>query len=302
MKRVNSIGVTAILVSTLIMGCDTNLDMSSIQHTPKLVVNSFVNSDELFSVQVSSTIPINDTNPPKMIENAIVTVNDGSTTATLVYDLSVQKYLATFKPYPGKVYSVRVEKGNFNTASGTLTIPNKVVSAKSIWKDKTGLDSSGFETGTLTCFIADASAERNYYEINLYRFDDITQEWLILPPTTIDPFLNENGIKTDIGGILIDDRSFNGSKNNLILLPAIEAPALNINSWWKFDHSAMITIDTYSHWPVTRPKVAFSLILHPFIAILPTEGVFVPELPSKKTPFNKQLKNHPASVFDRKEN
>ncbi|GDX50335.1 hypothetical protein LBMAG26_11940 [Bacteroidota bacterium] len=212
MKRVNSIGVTAILVSTLIMGCDTNLDMSSIQHTPKLVVNSFVNSDELFSVQVSSTIPINDTNPPKMIENAIVTVNDGSTTATLVYDLSVQKYLATFKPYPGKVYSVRVEKGNFNTASGTLTIPNKVVSAKSIWKDKTGLDSSGFETGTLTCFIADASAERNYYEINLYRFDDITQEWLILPPTTIDPFLNENGIKTDIGGILIDDRSFNGSK------------------------------------------------------------------------------------------
>jgi hypothetical protein len=212
MKRVNSIGVTAIIVSTLIMGCDTNLDMSSIQHTPKLVVNSFVNSDELFSVHVSSTTPINDTNPPKMIENAIVTVNDGFTTATLVYDLSVQKYLATFKPSPGKVYSVRVEKGNFNTASGTLTIPNKVVSAKSIWKDKTGFDSLGFETGTLTCFIADASAERNYYEINLYRFDDFTQEWLIISPTTIDPFLNENGIKTDIGGILIDDRSFNGSK------------------------------------------------------------------------------------------
>ncbi len=212
MKRVNSIGVTAIIVSTLIMGCDTNLDMSSIQHTPKLVVNSFVNSDELFSVHVSSTTPINDTNPPKMIENAIVTVNDGFTTATLVYDLSVQKYLATFKPSPGKVYSVRVEKGNFNTASGTLTIPNKVVSAKSIWKDKTGFNSLGFETGTLTCFIADASAERNYYEINLYRFDDFTQEWLIMPPTTTDPFLNENGIKTDIGGILIDDRSFNGSK------------------------------------------------------------------------------------------
>jgi hypothetical protein len=93
-----------------------------------------------------------------------------------------------------------------------------------------------------------------------------------------------------------------GPKNNLILLPAMEAPAFNINSWWKFDHSAMITIDTYSHWPVTRPKVVFSLILHPFIAILPTEGAFVPELPSKKTPFNKQLKNHPASVFDRKEN
>ena len=212
MKRFKSLSVTAAVISTLTMSCsETNLDMSSIQHTPKLVVNSFVNSDELFSVQVSSTIPINDTNPPKMIENAIVTVNDGSTTATLVYDLSVQKYLATFKPSLGRVYTVRVEKGNFNTASGTLTIPNKVVSAKSIWKDKTGFDSLGFETGTLTCFIADASAERNYYEINLYRFDDITQEWLIMPPTTTDPFLNENGIKTDIGGILIDDRSFNGS-------------------------------------------------------------------------------------------
>lgn len=211
MKRITSFCFTAIIISTMFMCCETNLDMSSIQHTPKLVVNSFVNSDELFSVQVSSTIPINDTNPPKLIENAIVTVNDGSKTETLSYDLSVQKYLAKFKPVPGKVYTVRVEKGNFSTAIGTLTIPNRVVSAKSVWKNKTGFDSLGFETGTLSCFISDPSGERNYYEINLYRFDDFTQEWLIMPPTTTDPFLNENGIKTDIGGILIDDRSFNGS-------------------------------------------------------------------------------------------
>jgi hypothetical protein len=202
---------TILFASAVISSCDTNLDMSSIQHTPKLVVNSFVNSDGFFSVQVSSTIPINDTNPPNMIENAIVTVNDGSTTSTLVYDLSVQKYLATFKPIPGRVYTVRVEKGDFSTASGTLTIPNRVVSAKSTWKDKTGFDSLGFETGTLTCHIADPASDRNYYEINLYRFDDFTQEWLIMPPNTTDPFLNENGIKTDIGGLLIDDRSFNGS-------------------------------------------------------------------------------------------
>lgn len=211
MKRITSFCFTAIIISTMFMRCETNLDMSSIQHTPKLVVNSFVNSDELFSVQVSSTIPINDTNPPKLIENAMVTVNDGSKTETLSYDLSVQKYLAKFKPVPGKVYTVRVEKGNFSTAIGTLTIPNRVVSAKSVWKNKTGFDSLGFETGTLSCFISDPSGERNYYEINLYRFDDFTQEWLIMPPTTTDPFLNENGIKTDIGGILIDDRSFNGS-------------------------------------------------------------------------------------------
>jgi hypothetical protein len=113
---------TILFASAVISSCDTNLDMSSIQHTPKLVVNSFVNSDEFFSVQVSSTIPINDTNPPNMIENAIVTVNDGSTTSTLVYDLSVQKYLATFKPIPGRVYTVRVEKGDFSTASGLSLI------------------------------------------------------------------------------------------------------------------------------------------------------------------------------------
>ena len=93
-----------------------------------------------------------------------------------------------------------------------------------------------------------------------------------------------------------------GPKNNLILLPAIEAQAIYINSWSKFDHSAMITIDTYSHWPVTRPKVAFSLILRPFIATLPTEGAFVPALLSKKTRFNKYFKNYPACVFNRKEN
>ena len=286
MKRFKSISITAVIASTLFLGCDTNLDMSSIQHTPKLVVNSFVNSDELFSVQVSSTIPINDTNPPKMIENAIVTVNDGSTTSTLVYDLSVQKYLATFKPSPGRVYTVRVEKGNFNTASGTLTIPNRVVSAKSIWKDRTGFDSMGFETGTLTCFISDPGSERNYYEINLYRFDDFTQEWLIMPPTTIDPFLNENGIKTDIGGLLIDDRSFNGSAKQFDFITSYG----NAGIQYKFLVEVRSLSDDYYRYLQSlasyKAQGGFSQTLRQFIAILPTEGAFVPALQYKKTPFN----------------
>lgn len=190
--------------------CETELDQSSLRFTPRLVVNSFVNSDELFNVQVSQTVPMRDTLPPKFIENAKVTVYDGAQDFPLTYNLGQSKYIAGFKPVAGKEYSVRVEVAQFATASGRMTLPSKLNSPKSTWVDNTGTDSFGFATGTITCFIADPKSERNYYEINLYRYDDFTQEWLIMNPTTTDPFLNQNAVKTDLGGLLLDDRTFNG--------------------------------------------------------------------------------------------
>lgn len=190
--------------------CETELDDSSIKYRPRLVVNSFVNSDDYFSVHVSKTIAMSDTAYPDPIETATVVVNDGVQDHTLTYNLGLSKYLANFKPVAGKQYTVRVSATDFNTAEGTMTLPNKLSSPKSTWVDQTGFDENGFETGTLTCYIADPRDERNYYEINLYRFDDFTQEWLIMAPNTTDPFLNQNASKTDLGGYLIDDRTFNG--------------------------------------------------------------------------------------------
>lgn len=199
-----------LLLSLVFTACETELDDSSIKYRKRLVVNSFVNSDDLFSVHVSNTIPMSDTVYPDPIENATVIVNDGSQDYTLTYNLGLSKYLANFKPVAGKQYTVRVSAVDFVLAEGTMTLPNKLNSPKSTWQDQTGFDENGFETGTLTCYIADPRDERNYYEINLYRFDDFTQEWLIMQPNTTDPFLNQNAAKTDLGGLLIDDRTFNG--------------------------------------------------------------------------------------------
>ena len=208
MKKIFWIFTVALGLS--ITSCETQLDDSSIKFTPRLVVNSFVNSDDYFSVQVSQTISMADTAYPDFIENATVVVNDGNQSYTLAYDLGLSKYVATFKPVAGKQYNVEVSAPNFYTATGSLTLPNKLNSPKSSWQDQTGFDENGFETGTLTCSIADPSGERNYYEINLYRFDDFIQEWVIMPPNTTDPFLNQNAVKTDLGGYLIDDKTFNG--------------------------------------------------------------------------------------------
>lgn len=198
------------IIALVFSSCETTLDDSSVKFTPRLVVNSFVNSDNWFSVQVSKTIPMTDTVFPNFIENAIVTVNDGTQDFILNYDLGENKYLANFKPVAGKQYTVRVSVKDFATASGKLTLPNKLYSPKSTWVDETGYDSFNFPTGTITCFIADPQSERNYYEINLYRYDDFIQDWIIMPPTTTDPFLNQDAEKTDLGGYLLDDRTFNG--------------------------------------------------------------------------------------------
>ena len=201
-----------LLCTMALASCETDLDDSSIKFTPRLVVNSFVNSDDWFSVQVSKTIPMSDTTAPDFIENAKVVVNDGSQDFTLTYNLGLSKYLASFKPVAGKQYTVQVSMPDFATAKGQMTLPNKLNSPKSTWLDNTGVDPDGFATGTLTCHIADPQSERNYYEINLYRFDDFIQEWVIMPPTTTDPFLSQNTVKTDLGGYLLDDRTFNGGK------------------------------------------------------------------------------------------
>ena len=196
---------------TLFVGCETELDQSSIRFTPRLVVNSFVNSDDYFNVQVSQTIPMSDTQPPKFIENAEVKVSDGISEQLLTFNLGLGKYIANFKPVQGTQYDVTVSYPNYATARGKMTLPSKLNSPKSTWIDGTGVDSFGFQTGTITCFIADPQSERNYYEINLYRFEDFTQEWQIMPPTTTDPLLSQNAELTDLGGYLLDDRSFNGS-------------------------------------------------------------------------------------------
>lgn len=206
MKKI--IFVTVLMV--LITRCSKELDMSSLEFTPRLVVNAFVNTDDDFSVQVSSTIPITDS-IPKYLPNAKVIIFDGSNSNVLLFDLGLNKFVGNFKPAAGKTYQVMVECPSFNAASGSLTLPQKVYSPKSTWIDKTGFDSLGFETGTMSCYIADPAFQRNYYEITLYRFDDFTQEFNIMQPITLDAMLNENGIKTDIGGILIDDKNFSGS-------------------------------------------------------------------------------------------
>ena len=76
-----------LIVAMFAASCETELDDSSIKFTPRLVVNSLVNSDDFFSVQVSQTIPMTDTTFPDFIENANVIVNDGIQDYTLSYNL-----------------------------------------------------------------------------------------------------------------------------------------------------------------------------------------------------------------------
>lgn len=202
---------TILLMAVGLCACESELDITGIKHVPLLVVNSLVNSDELFSVQVSTTIPLKDTLYPKFIETAKVSVFDGVTLlAVLPYDLGAEKYVGSFKPFPGKTYTVMVEKTSFYTASGSMKLPEKLNSPSAKWMDNTGIDSLGFATGTITCFVADPQKDRNYYEINLYRYDDFDQSWYTVIPLPTDPLVNENAIRTEKGGMLIDDRNFNG--------------------------------------------------------------------------------------------
>jgi len=197
-------------------GCTEDLDMSQIRFEEKLVINALVTNVENAGVAVSNTVPVDDSTPPKPLLNCKVKVIDilGNST-NLTYSFVANKYVGNIKPKAGEKYVVLVEHPKYGAAQGEFIMPSNPISSPSTWKDNTGLDANGNPTGTITCFIKDDGNSRNYYEVNLYRYNDFLADWFQFTPVSNDPEISENSITTDLGGLLLSDKSFNGKTKQI---------------------------------------------------------------------------------------
>ncbi len=206
----------AIIGISLWTGCTQDLDMGQIRFEEKLVLNALVNNSENASVAVSNTVPIDDSTPPKPLLNCKVSIIDlqGKAT-TMTYSFVLNKYVAPLVPKAGEKYTILVEHPKYGAAQGDFLMPANPIGAPSTWQDNTGLDASGNPTGTITCYIKDDGDARNYYEINLYRYNDFLAEWFQFTPVSNDPEISENSIVTDLGGLLLSDKSFNGKTKQI---------------------------------------------------------------------------------------
>ncbi len=209
----------AIFISSMIFvsqSCETNLDMGQIQYSDRLVVNALLTTSDIVGVSVSNTYNVFDTTVPVPLMNASVKfIDDNGNQTDLKLNLITGKYEANVVPKAGKKYTILVNHPKYNSAQGELTLPFEAVKNKSTFVDNTALDPSGNPTGTITLNLSDNGNERNYYEINIYRYNDFLDQWFIMTPVTNDPNISENAIQTNLGGILFTDKSFNGKTKTI---------------------------------------------------------------------------------------
>lgn len=212
-------GFRLLLVGVIIfvIGCTKKIDSFPIAFTEKLVVQLLATNDQVFSMHVGNTLAINDSTAEKIIDDAKVTVTNKLTgvVSTLKYNLANNRYESSWIPQTGVEYYFQISRGNSQSATCQLQIPSFANANKSTWKDSTGQDKDNFYTGTINVSINDNSNERNYYEISLYRYQDITQTFETMKIVSQNPELSQNSIINEFGAMILDDGNFNG-QNKLL--------------------------------------------------------------------------------------
>lgn len=216
--RLNNYILGALFSAIILVGtsCEMDLPANEVNYKDRIVMNLLANNDQVLSVHVAKTLPIFDSAAETVIENAKVTVTEeGGSPAVLTFSfLNGGKYVSNFKPKPGKSYSIQVEATGLPTCYSRFIMPSPLSGAKSTWQDNTGVDASGFPIGTISFEIQDDASQRNFYEIGLFRYEDIAADFLEMPILPLDAELSQNPKFNKAGALLVDDASFNGERKS----------------------------------------------------------------------------------------
>jgi hypothetical protein len=200
-----------------LFSCEQELPTDGIDFTEKMVVNLLANNDEVLKVHVGKTLSLVDSSAELKIEDAKVTIVDENANITeLKYTfLYGGKYVSDFIPQPNKFYRLTVSHPKYPTASSTFMIPSVFKSTGATWEDNTGTDSTGFPTGTISFTINDDPNDRNFYEIALFRFEDLGPAWEVMPVIPENPEIAADPIFNPEGALILEDAGFNGQSKQL---------------------------------------------------------------------------------------
>jgi hypothetical protein len=195
------------------VSCDKDLPTDGVEFKKRLVVYAFADNDNVIQVKVAKSLAINDTVGADPIENAIVKILDQSTSKEEILSYSFLNggsYNTNYKPKLGNKYSLSVELNDFPMVYGQFEIPRSFVAGKAIWKDSTNKDSLGFYTGTISFNINDPGNELNFYEIGIFRYQALLNEWILMPVLPENPEIAENPVTNSDGALILQDVEFNG--------------------------------------------------------------------------------------------
>jgi hypothetical protein len=208
-------GIVYLIILTAIAACSKPIDLDLPDYASKLVINGEANTENVFSFQVSRSLPIMQANDSMgyLLKNAKVSVYHGP---TLLGDALYQgnAYVLNQKPVANEQYTVRVSSAGYNPASATFTIPKKLNTATS-YIDSIGLDNDGFKVSQITLSFTDDPGTKNYYRLLIRYYNAGILTWTPFNFTSNDIiFLNNE--KLNDGSYLFSDRTFSGRNKVLV--------------------------------------------------------------------------------------
>lgn len=199
MKAINKIsGIFLLGIILLLTACETDLEIPLPEHESKLVINAYLEAGKPFEVYLSRSYGIleNAKIDDILVKNATVEILENSQViATLQYrDTVIQNdwnpgvtytlakyYSPDMMVEAGKTYTVRASHTDYETASGTATIPSAPdVKAMEIEQDVYVYQYTDFNGETyghgqsmLRVTINDPGNQTNFYDFDLWlEFED----------------------------------------------------------------------------------------------------------------------------------
>jgi hypothetical protein len=202
----------------LLAGCETVVELNLPEPEPALVINSVLNPDSLFSVDVGAnqTIFSNQTYTP--VEKATVQVYQDGQYVEELREVSKGRYRGTRRPQELQPYEVRVSAPGYPSARATTEVPAAPVLSE-VSATKVPSSSPGFFFVEASLVLADDASHEDFYYIQAYtpdvdRSNNNKPYNRYVSLTLLSPFEAEFGMEARS---FFSDRLFNGQPLRLRL-------------------------------------------------------------------------------------
>jgi hypothetical protein len=204
------------------VSCETIVDIDIPVEKPSVVMNSLINPDSAWSVNLSSSEYVLNNDTTRFIENAVVNVFDENDllVTTLGYDKRGYYRNSQSRPEAGKFYKIAAKVPGYNDVEGSTRVPAypKIINATSRFT-LFNFQPAGFYT---VDFEDDPSTD-NYYEIFMESvveangsLDSTAYNYFSLYIESDDPSVNTEILDFEVG-IMFSDKLFSGRNIKLFL-------------------------------------------------------------------------------------
>jgi hypothetical protein len=238
-----------ILIVLLAYACNKAIELKLPDYTSKIVINGEANTDTVFSVQVSRSLPImqeNDSTGYLLMNATVRVIEAGTFIGNAVYQGGY--YVLNKRPKPNTSYSIEASAPGFSTARAQFTVP-KAINITTSYIDSIGLDNEGFKVGQITLSFTDEPLVKNYYRL-LIRYYNVGT-WSPFNFISNDiVFLNNQ--KLNDGSYVFSDRTFSG-KSKVLLFSVPEGLAtstpkfeISIKSFPEDYYNYLLQTNTYN--------------------------------------------------------